>query len=500
MNSGLNRLRAPGWLGHGLAALAGAVGVLGFAPAALWPAVVLSGLGLLWFTAGLAPRAAFARGFFWALGFYGVGVNWVHFSIEVFGQAPLPLALAFAVLLAAYMALYPGLVAAVLQRYFPHPSALKYGLAFPALWLAQEAFRGWFLTGFPWLFWGYSQIDGPLAGIAPVLGVYGISLGLALIVGALFWAGSRRSLLPLIPVLLLFAAAGGAGRIAWVQPKGTPLTVSLVQGNIPQEIKWNPESLAPTVEIYANLSRDQWDADLVIWPEAALPAFKHQIAETLDFFAGQAKVRGSALVLGLPTAERSESPGERPRYYNSILVLGQGGGAYHKQHLVPFGEYVPFETLLRGLIAFFDLPMSSFSAGERGVVLQTPKATLNPAVCYEIAYPLQVAELEADLLLTVSNDAWFGDTIGPHQHFEIARMRALENGRSLLRATNNGITALVDGQGRVLDRLPQFQRAVLRGQAPLYAGRTPFAASGGYPIFVLMALMLGWAWRGRAKA
>lgn len=492
MKALLERLRAPGWLGHAVAATLGAAGVLGFAPYGIWPLLMLSGLGLLWSLSESRGRAAFARGFFWAMGFYGVGINWVHVSINVFGQAPLVLAMAFALALAAYMAFYAGLSTYWLQRYFPHSQPGKYLLAFPALWLAQEAFRGWFLTGFPWLFWGYSQTTGPLASFAPLGGVYGLTLVLALLVGAIYYVLSSHKPAALAIVAAAFIGAIVLKHVDWTTPKAAPISVGLVQGNVPQEVKWSRESLAPTVEIYSGLTRELWASDLIVWPEAALPAFKHQIPAVVDYLDGEARKHKTTLVLGLPTADL-----ETRHYYNSVLVLGLGEGTYHKQHLVPFGEYVPFEALLRGMIAFFDLPMSAFTAGENGVVLKTAKATLNPAICYEIAYPIQLAEVDADMLLTVSNDAWFGDTIGPHQHMEIAQMRALENGRYLLRATNNGITAIVDAHGRITERLPQFKTAVLSGTAQAYQGRTPFAATAGIPVFVLMVLMFAFAWRRR---
>lgn len=491
----LNKHLGP-WSGHGLAVLAGALGVLGFAPYGFWPAVLLSGLALLGLIDGLAPRQAWLRGFFWGLGFYGVGVNWVHVSIHEFGGAPLPLALLFAAILGGYMALYTGLLGYALQRWFVDSTAVKYLLAFPSLWLAQEAFRGWFATGFPWLFWGYSQTSGPLAGIAPLLGVYGISLALALCLGSLYFAvrSHRYRYLLTLPFIAALAVIGH--RLEWTQPKGEALSIALVQGNIPQEAKWNPDNLYPTIEKYSALTREHWDVDLIVWPEAALPALRHQISDVIDSFDATTKAHGSSLLMGLPTADFKNR-----RYYNSVVALGAASGQYHKQHLVPFGEYVPFEALLRGLITFFDLPMSAFAAGEAGVVLKTPKATLNPAVCYEIAYPLQVAEVDADLLLTVSNDAWFGHSIGPHQHMQIAQMRALELGRPLIRSTNNGITALTDYRGEIRARLPQFQEGVLSATVQPRGGLTPFAQTGGWPVFGLMAALFAWAWCARkAKA
>lgn len=493
MSRALEKLIGPGWLGHGLAVLAGALGVFGFAPYSLWPLLALSGVLLLLLTEGLSARAAGWRAFFWAFGFYAVGINWVHVSIHVFGGAPLPLALLFVVALAAYMALYPGLVFAALGRWFPDVSTGRYLLAFPALWLFQEAFRGWFMTGFPWLFFGYSQLDGPLAGFAPVAGVYGVSYGVALGLGGVFLAGRTRRILPLAVPILLGLTGLALARIDWTRPEGPAFSVSLVQGNIPQEVKWNRDALLPTLTIYSDLTREHWNSDLIVWPEAAIPALKEMMQPYLDSLSEEAKSHQTSLVIGMPSGER----GTR-RYYNSAFVLGVGSGLYSKQHLVPFGEFVPFEGLLRGLIQFFDLPMSGFSPGQKGIVLQTKKASLNPAICYEIAYPIQVAQVDADVLLTVSNDAWFGHSIGPNQHMQIARMRALENGRYLLRSTNNGITAIVDEKGRFVARLPQFTRAVLRGEARRFSGRTPFAATLGIPVFVLAGLLLAVAsWRRR---
>jgi apolipoprotein N-acyltransferase len=258
-------------------------------------------------------------------------------------------------------------------------------------------------------------------------------------------------------------------------------------------LKWDPDHLDKTLAIYRELSAPLWGADLVVWPESAVPAYLDRVTDFLSSQAMLAAGAGSTLLLGIPTRD---SDADDPRGYhtfNSVIALGAESGMYHKRRLVPFGEYVPLDVWLRGLIAFFDLPMSGFSRGpEAQALLSAGGHGIGPFVCYEIAYPELVrgALPQAGLLLTVSNDTWFGASAGPLQHLEIARMRALENGRDLVRATNNGVSALTDHRGRITARGAQFTREVIRGSVQPRTGLTPFARFGSWPALLLCALML----------
>ncbi|MCD6061507.1 MAG: lnt [Moraxellaceae bacterium] len=288
----------------------------------------------------------------------------------------------------------------------------------------------------------------------------------------------------------------------WTTPTGDALSVSIVQGNIPQEVKWQLEWRDKTVDIYRQLSKTEWGRDLVIWPEAAIPMFYHESVDFLTEMQNNALTGHSAFVTGIPYVA-VDDVARTYTIHNSIIALGEGDGVYHKQRLVPFGEYIPLEGWLRGTIPFFDMPMTSFTEGGRDQqMLSVQKLRLGPMICYEIAYPDLVRRLAADsdVLATISNDGWFGTSIGPHQHFQMVRMRARETGREVIRATNNGISAIIDVDGKVREQAPSFQRLVMRTTAHAYQGMTPYMVLGNWPALAACAVLLlvGWKRRGTA--
>ena len=498
----MRRFQRAGFASQAGALLAGAMLPLSLAPFDWWPVAIVSpALLLLSLTHGSASAAAW-RGWLFGLGMWGTGASWVYVSIHTYGAAPVPLAAALTLLFCMGLALFQAFTFGAWARWLrPRHGGLLLG--FPAAWVLGEWLREWFLTGFPWLYIGYSQLDGPLAGWAPVSGVLGIGLILALSAATLVaWVMSpegrgahqaRARRLALGVVAGLWLLAWPLGRIEWTQAAGEPRSVAMVQGNIPQLLKWDPEHLENTLAVYASMSEPLWGADIVVWPESSVPAYFDLVREFLGTQAAAAAAKGSTLILGLPM--REDEPGTRRGYVarNSVISLGPEPGVYHKRHLVPFGEYVPLEGVLRGLIAFFDLPMSSFSGGPAGQPpLRADGIPIAPSICYEVVYPelVRAGATEAGLLLTVSNDTWFGASIGPLQHLQMARMRALENGRALIRATNDGVSALVDHQGRLIVRGGQFSREVIRGEVQPREGRTPWSWVGAWPVLALCLLML----------
>ncbi len=490
---------APGWRGDLLVLAAGALLPLAFAPYHLYPIAILSPALLFAALPRLSPAQGFRRGWLFGIGMFGIGVSWIFVSIHKFGSASVPLATLLTLLFVSVMALFPALFGYLALRMLkrlraagrstPIPELL---LALPALWVLVEWWRGWFLSGFPWLNLGTSQLGTPLAGLAPLLGEYGVSWAVAFSAALLVLALQRRAARwrAVALLLLLWAGAGLAGRVEWTRPTGEPLKVALLQGNVPQEIKWLPEQLLPNLELYSGLTAQHWESDLIIWPETAITAFYHQLR---DGFIVQlqraAEEHGTDLLAGLPITDP-----ESGRYYNAVMSVGSSHGFYRKHHLVPFGDFVPFEEQLRGLIAFFDLPMSSFSPGPPDQpLLEAAGHRIGVSICYEDAFGSEIIRTlpEAGLLVNVSNDAWWGDSFGPHQHLQIAAMRALEGGRPLLRATNTGITALVDYRGRIVSTVPQFEVAALTGTVQPRQGATPFVRWGNLPLLVVMTGMLG---------
>jgi apolipoprotein N-acyltransferase len=485
-----------------LAVASGALLPLSLAPFGWWPLGLVAVGG--WFA--LLHRSAdsgLLLGWGFGLGKYAVGISWVYVSINVYGNAPPALAAFLVALFASALAIFPMLNAWLFQRLRTTTSPVLNAGLFVCLFVGFEWLLTWVLTGFPWLYPAYAHIDTVLAGFAPVGGVLLVSV---VLVGStcLGVAGyfSERKKIGSVGLIMLGAISPwllGAllTQIDWVKP-GPPHRAALVQGNIDQSVKWLPQSRLPIIETYLALSEPHWGSDVMVWPEASITLMAHDAVAVLEALDERGQQTQTALVLGLPALDRL--PDGAVVFRNTALGVGMAQGRYVKRRLVPFGEYVPLEDWLRGLIEIFDLPMSHAVPGAwRQPLLNLgggQQAAL--AICYEIIYPDLVREQarQADVLITISNDSWFGASIGPLQHLQMAQMRALENGRWLLRATNNGVTAMVDHRGRIVERLPQFRAGVLTGSYRQMQGHTPYSRYGDWPLLMLLGLgLLFYGWR-----
>jgi apolipoprotein N-acyltransferase len=475
-----------------LSFLAGAATVLAFAPFELHPLAFLTFALLIHLWMSATPTRCLWLGFCFGLGLFGAGVSWVYVSLHQFGGMPAPLAGIATVGFCAFLALFPA-AAGWLQARVPAPHAARACLLIPAAWTLAEWLLTWIFTGFPWLAVGYSAAGWPLQGYAPLGGVYALSFIMVSVAGMLWLAAQQRPRFLL--VLVLVVGIGEALRhVSWSTPAGEPISVALLQGNIEQEMKFRPERYARIQETYARLAEGT-RARLIVFPETALPRFYHQVEPAyLARLDGAAKRNDGDLLLGVPFAAGREA------YFNSVITLGSSTRqAYHKVHLVPFGEFIPpgFGWVLRWLA----IPLSDFS---RGAPEQPPLAVAGQRiavnVCYEDVFGAEIARSlpEATLLVNVSNVAWFGDSLAPAQHLQIARLRAIETARMHLTATNTGITAAIDRDGRVLKRLAQFTEDRLEISAQGYAGATPYVRLRDWPV-VLASLLIFTAFIVKAR-
>ena len=465
---------------------AGAATVLAFAPAGLYPLAFVAFAMLAHFWMRATPAAAFWIGATFGLGLFGAGVSWIYVSLSQFGGMPVPLAVLATLGFCALLAVFPA-AAGWLQARIPASDTLRALVLIPASWTLFEWLRGWFLTGFPWLSTGYAATGWPMEGYAPLLGVYGLSFLTVFVSGAgLIFAMSRHRVAAALTVVGVLGAGEACRSLAWTQAEGAPVSVALLQGNIEQDLKFRPEHYARTLETYATLVEGS-ATRIVVTPETALPRFLDRIDPAYLVRLQTAVQRnGGDLLLGVPYRAGPQ------RYYNSVVTLGVSPHQqYDKSHLVIFGEFVPpgFRWVMRVL----DIPLSDFTAGDANQgPLRVAGQRVAMNICYEDAFGSEIARRAADatLLVNVSNVAWFGDSLAPGQHLQIARLRSLETGRMHLAATNTGITAAIDRDGQVLARLPQYTEGRLEIAAQGYSGITPFMRFGDWPIICASVVAL----------
>ena len=448
-------------------------------------------------------RFASTLWFAFGIGMFGYGVWWIQVSVHQFGlplySFSVTVTAGLIVVQALHIALFGWLIQPLLvgrHRFFA-----LFGI--PATWVLIEFLRSWFGSGFPWLLLGYAHTGTVLGGFAPIGGAHLVSFIVVYLAIALKLMFMRRDVVVAASAIVIICVAFGAKLIDWNegQPK-IPKTVALVQGAVPQEIKWHPDVRQPSIELHQKLSEPYWQGDVIVWPETAIPAFPDEVPEVIQSLGKRVASEKAVLLVGMPTRSIEQDGELRRRYYNSLLHISEGatltasGISYSKRHLVPFGEFMPFDALLRPITDLLNVPMSDFSAGApQQSSLVADDIIFGASICYEDAYAELVRDAlpAANVLVNISNDAWFGATIAPHQHLQISQMRALELGRYMLRATNTGISAVIDDKGQVIAKSKQFVPQALSAKFSLLNGVTPFARFGTTPIFfwcVLSAIVI----------
>ncbi len=473
--------------------IAGALLPLAFAPINIYSLSFFSLATLCYFWMDAKPSQAFWTGLVYGIGFFSVGVSWVFISINTYGNTPLLISIVMTALFILIFSVYIALQGWIVRRFFHHSSNAIFCLCvFPAMWVIWEWVRATAFTGFPWLLIGYTQMSTPLKGFAPIIGVYGVSLIVAFIGGCLvLLLRSNPIRIKIISAGFIFAfiLAGWVLKpIQWTKPIGTPITTSLIQGNVAQTMKWEPQHLTNILNKYKHLTEQHWKSRLIIWPEAAIPAFPQDVQGFINQINQAAKTKGVYLIAGLPMANTITQ-----KYYNGLLMMGAGSGQYLKRHLVPFGEYMPLQFLFNWFIKYFNVPMSNFSAGPyHQAPLKVDSFNIAPFICYEIAYPSLVLDSaeNAQMLLLIVDDSWFGNSLAPYQHIQMAQMRSLETGRYTLVSTNTGVTTFINPKGKMLITAPLDKTEVITHDVIAMAGKTPLMIWRYYPVIFIMLLML----------
>ncbi|MBV8659434.1 MAG: apolipoprotein N-acyltransferase [Burkholderiales bacterium] len=487
-------------------ALIGALTLFSFAPFHFWPFACVS-LALAFGMIEVAPTPARAARVAWAygLGYFAANIHWIYIALYDYGGMPAPLAVAAVLLLAAFLALYPALVAYAGRRIAGESRAVLLIVTLPACWLLSEWLRSWVFTGFPWASIGYSQVPGgPLAGWFPIIGVYGVGGLVAAFSGVLTWLMGRRIDRRAAGVVLVAVAVGLSGyplaRIDWTHPVGKPLHVALAQGAIPQNQKWSTEDLIYNLRVYYRLI-DEAQGDLIVLPETAFPIFLHDVPDDyMDAILDQAKRKHAAMIVGVPREDGDDS-----HYFNAaVLLTDPAQPANYKAHLVPFGEYVPVRPVLGWVYRqVLHMPLDDFTAGaSRQTPLKVADQRIAANICYEDVFGEELIPnaRQATILLNLSNLAWFDGSLALAQHGQIAQARSLETGRPSLLATNSGTTAIVDAKGRYRAKLPERVQADLTGVVQGYDGLTPYLRWGNAAALTMAAVALAVTWRARRRS
>ncbi len=470
--------------------IAGVLLTLAFAPFSYSYLSIVSLVFVFLSWSNCSTRRAVVRAYLYGLGLFGSGISWVYVSIHDYGGAPVFGAVLLTLAVICFWSLFPALTA-YLSIKIAGINRKSYRIwIIPFIWILIEYLRGvWFLNGFPWLQIAYTQLETPLKGFIPIIGGYGTGFFLALTASAIVSVITKAIKLHQLFIMLfiLWGTGGYLNSIKWTHSIGEPIKVALIQGNVPQDQKWLPKNRIQTLQRYQLLTEQNWDSDIIIWPETAIPAYLSQVKSFyLDPLSAKAKAQNTDLIISLPTKEGDE-------YFNTALTLGKNEGRYDKNHLLPFGEYLPLQPLSGFILDSLNIHLGNFtSGGDEQALLKAGGYSFSTSICYEDAFPEEARRNieNAAFLVNVTNDAWFGNSIEPQQHMQIAQMRALETGRYLLRATNTGVTAIVSPKGLIISKAPLFKQFVLTGKIIPMGGITPYAKLGD-SFIILMLVLLG---------
>ncbi len=478
------------WRWELAAPLAGVCATLAFAPFDYAFLMVLSLFFVFLSWLECTPARAALRGFFYGLGLFGSGISWVYISVHDYGGASALGAALLTLLIVLFWSLFPALTGYLAIRVFATKQPKKAIWVIPFMWVFIEYFRGfWFINGFPWLQIAYTQLQSPLKGYVPIMGTYGTGFILAFTVSVLV-ATYKKQLgyrFGLFFIMIIWGGGFVLQSVKWTEAIGDAISVALVQGNVAQDQKWLPENRIKTLVDYQQLTEQNWDSEIIIWPESSIPAYLSQVKDGyLAPLSVKAAEHNTDLIVALPAL------GKNNEHFNTVLTLGKHEARYNKNHLLPFGEYLPLQPVSGFVLNLLNVSLGNFtSGGDDQTLLRAAGYPFATSICYEDAFASEALNAlpDAAFLVNVTNDAWFGDSIEPHQHMQIAQMRALETGRYLLRVTNTGVTAIVAPDGLIINKIPSFKQLVLKGTFFPMGGMTFYAGLGDEVILMILALM-----------
>ena len=474
--------------------LVGMVYPFGFAPYGWWPVSVISVAIIFGIWSRADKPALYWSALFYGLGVYGVGVSWVYVSMVNFGNMLPPMAaiavLLFALILTTF-SLALVFVYSMLSPMLRAPHRLL--ILLPALWVVFEALRGSVFTGFPWLWLGYTSTDTWFAAWSTLSGVLASGYVLASLAALIAYMMMIRNAVVWGKTIVLMASIVAVSWLLdqhnWTRLSGESIEVTLIQADVPLSEKWQPEKREQILQTYLAATKAASNSDLVVWPEGALPMRLDRISES---YLTSLHSVNAAIALGVTTQGKA---GDESQYYNSLAILDKGATqVYRKRHLVPFGEFFPFKPLLGGLFKTLNIPMSDYSKGAKEQANLRVKAfQIVPTICYEDAFPEDWRHKVSDAhaILNISEDAWFGDSFAPHQRLQMARMRAIEFQRPVIRVSNSGLSTVIDARGNIDATTPQFTPAIFSSPVYFVQGDTPYTQYGRRPLWFLLSLMLG---------
>lgn len=437
-----------------------------------------------------SPKA-FRTGCAFGFGLLLTGCYWLYYSIHRYGNLPLIPSIAITVLFCLAMSLYYGLQGYCFKRLYRHKSRQqRYLIGFGLTMTIAEYLRASLFTGFPWLLIGYTQTTHALSGIAPFISVFGVSLSVCIISGALVLLIKSHSrlnqLIAAAVITLIFLTATVLSAQPLTHRYGPAKTVALVQGNVAQSIKWDPDHTLAIMRQYWQLTEPYWQHSIIVWPEAAIPVYRRAIPSYMDALNQTAKRNQSTLLLGIPEQKNNKK-------YNALVALGRDQGQYLKKHLVPFGEYTPLPQPLMHLMKQWQIPLSDLSPGpKKQAPLTAQGLTLAPFICYEIAYPRLVAQSSknSNAIVVISDDSWFGQSPAAAQQLQMAQMRAIETQRPILYVNNTDHTAIITKYGHIRAITPPRTASVLTGELAGVTGTTPLQSHGLLWLGLLSILLL----------